>query len=122
MCNRIVLHFFTKSNMGRVKYFPPSETVFRSLFTEGVTLDRLRGGGIKDISVFKSSLPYIKGSGWLGRIALPLFKKYIAPNLLELGSNVLSDINSGSKLKSSLNSGSVTHRTILHTSFFSFFL
>ena len=88
--------------MVRVKYTPLPGSVFQSLFREGVTIDRFRGGSIGDISVFKASSPYIKGSGWFGRIALPLFKRVIAPNLLELGANVLSDVNSGSKLKSSL--------------------
>merc|ERR1711984_59547 len=37
----------------------------------------------------------------MGRIAIPFFKRIIAPNLLEFGSNFLSDITSGESAKSS---------------------
>merc|ERR1711895_293821 len=42
------------------------------------------------------------GSGWFSRIAIPILRKYIAPNLLEFGSNFLSDMVSGESPKSSL--------------------
>merc|ERR1712179_289295 len=45
--------------------------------------------------------PYIRGSGFFTRIAIPFFKRIIAPNLLEFGSNFLSDITSGESAKSS---------------------
>merc|ERR1711872_978558 len=44
----------------------------------------------------------VRGSGWFSRIAVPIIRKYIAPNLLEFGSNFLSDMALGESPKSSL--------------------
>ena len=87
--------------MVRTHYRPVDESVFRTLFKE----ERLLHGGRytdNDISVFRSATPYIRGSGWFSRIGIPLLRKYIAPNLLEFGSNVLSDITSGQSPKTSI--------------------
>ena len=87
--------------MVRAHYSPVAESVFRTLFKE----ERLLHGGRytdNDISVFRSATPYIRGSGWFSRIGIPLLRKYIAPNLLEFGSNVLSDITSGQSPKTSI--------------------
>ena len=91
---------YTKT-MVRAHYSPVAESVFRTLFKE----ERLLHGGRytdNDISVFRSATPYIRGSGWFSRIGIPLLRKYIAPNLLEFGSNVLSDITSGQSPKTSI--------------------
>ena len=86
--------------MVRTHYVPVDASVFRSLFKEESLLS---GGRIDDdISVFKPGSHYLRGSGWFSRIALPLFKNYIAPNLFEFGSNFLSDMASGESPKSSL--------------------
>ena len=87
--------------MVRAHYSPVAESVFRTLFKE----ERLLHEGrytYNDISVFRSATPYIRGSGWFSRIGIPLLRKYIAPNLLEFGSNVLSDITSGQSPKTSI--------------------
>ena len=89
--------------MVRTHYNPVDDSVFRTLFKE----ERLLHGGRytdNDISVFRSATPYIRGSGsgWFSRIGIPLLRKYIAPNLLEFGSNVLSDITSGQSPKTSI--------------------
>ena len=85
--------------MVRTGYHPVDGNVFRSLFKE----ERLLHGGryIDDIDIFRSGTPYIRGSGWFTRYAIPLFKKYIAPNLIDFGSNFLTDITSGESAKSS---------------------
>ena len=91
---------YTKT-MVRAHYSPVAESVFRTLFKE----ERLLHEGrytYNDISVFRSATPYIRGSGWFSRIGIPLLRKYIAPNLLEFGSNVLSDITSGQSPKTSI--------------------
>ena len=86
--------------MVRAHYVPVDPSVFRSLFKED---SLLHGGRIDDdISVFKPGSHYLRGSGWFSRIAVPIFKKYIAPNLFEFGSNFLSDMASGESPKSSL--------------------
>ena len=86
--------------MVRAQYVPVDASVFRSLFKED---SLLHGGRIEDdISVFKPGSAYVRGSGWFSRIAVPIFKKYIGPNLLEFGSNFLSDMASGESPKSSL--------------------
>ena len=86
--------------MVRAHYVPVDASVFRSLFKEDLLL---HGGRIDDdISVFKPGSHYLRGSGWFSRIAVPIFKKYIAPNLFEFGSNFLSDMASGESPKSSL--------------------
>ena len=86
--------------MVRAHYVPVDASVFRSLFKED---SLLHGGRIDDdISVFKPGSHYLRGSGWFSRIAVPIFKKYIAPNLFEFGSNFLSDMASGESPKSSL--------------------
>ena len=84
--------------MVRSVYVPVADHVFRALFKEERLL---HGGRYDDLSVFRSNPPYIRGSGWFTRVAIPLFKKYIAPNLIEFGSNFSSDINSGVSAKSS---------------------
>ena len=91
--------------MVKIQYIPTSETVFRTLLDNANSVKNLKGSGsVQDISYFQNSSPYIRGSGWFGRVAYPIFKKYIAPGLLDLGSKVLSDVNSGKKFKSSLKS------------------
>ena len=86
--------------MVRAHYVRVDASVFRSLFKED---SLLHGGRIDDdISVFKPGTHYLRGSGWFTRIAVPYFKKYIAPNLFEFGSNFLSDMVSGESPKSSL--------------------
>ena len=86
--------------MVRAHYVPVDPSVFRSLFKED---SLLHGGRIDDdISVFKPGSAYVRGSGWFSRIAIPILRKYIAPNLLEFGSNFLSDMASGESPKSSL--------------------
>ena len=86
--------------MVRAHYVPVDASVFRSLFKED---SLLHGGKIDDdISVFKPGTHYLRGSGWFTRIAVPISKKYIAPNLFEFGSNFLSDMVSGESPKSSL--------------------
>merc|ERR1711909_71599 len=54
-----------------------------------------------NIKIFTANSPYIRGSGFFTRIAIPFFKRIITPNLLEFGSNFLSDITSGESAKSS---------------------
>ena len=83
--------------MVRTLYTPTDEQVFRALFKQ----DRLVGGFNNDIKIFTPKSRYIRGSGWFSRTAIPLFKKFIAPNLIEFGSNFLSDITSGKSAKSS---------------------
>merc|ERR1712179_163342 len=79
-------------------YTPTGEQVFSALFKQG----RLVGGGFNDdIKIFAPKSRYIRGSGWFTRTAIPLFKKFIAPNLIDFGSNFLSDITSGKSAKSS---------------------
>merc|ERR1712082_585531 len=75
------------------------EQVFRDLFKQ----NRVLYGGIynDDIKIFTAKSPYIRGSGFFTRIAIPFFKRIIAPNLMEFGSNFLSDITSGESVKSS---------------------
>ena len=85
--------------MVQTVYTPVADHVFKTLFKEQGLLN---GGRYDDdISVFRSKTPFIRGSGWFSRVAIPLFKKYIAPNLIEFGSNFLSDISSGVSPKSS---------------------
>ena len=84
--------------MVRKLYTPTDKQVFRALFKQG----RLVGGGFNnDIKIFTPKSQYIRGSGWFSRTAIPLFKKFIAPNLIDFGSNFLSDITSGKSAKSS---------------------
>ena len=84
--------------MVRTLYTPTDEQVFSALFKQ----DRLVGGGFNDdIKIFAPKSRYIRGSGWFTRTAIPLFKKFIAPNLIDFGSNFLSDITSGKSAKSS---------------------
>ena len=84
--------------MVRTVYTPTDEHVFSALFKQG----RLVGGGFNDnIKIFAPKSHYIRGSGWFSRTAIPLFKKFIAPNLIDFGTNFLSDINSGKSAKSS---------------------
>ena len=84
--------------MVRTVYTPTDEHVFSTLFKQG----RLVGGGFNDnIKIFAPKSQYIRGSGWFSRTAIPLFKKFIAPNLIDFGTNFLSDINSGKSAKSS---------------------
>ena len=66
--------------MVQTLYTPADEQVFRALFKQG----RLIGGGFNDdIKIFAPKSPYIRGSGWFSRTAIPLFKKIIAPNLID---------------------------------------
>ena len=85
--------------MVRTQFIPFNEQVFRDLFKQ----NRVLYGGIynDDIKIFTAKSPYIRGSGFFTRIAIPLFKRIIAPNLIEFGSNFLSDITSGESAKSS---------------------
>ena len=85
--------------MVRTQFIPFNEQVFRDLFKQ----NRVLYGGIynDDIKIFTAKSPYIRGSGFFTRIAIPFFKKLIAPNLIEFGSNFLSDIASGESAKSS---------------------
>ena len=84
--------------MVQTVYTPTDEHVFTALFKQG----RLVGGGFNDnIKIFAPKSRYIRGSGWFTRTAIPLFKKFIAPNLIDFGSNFLSDITSGKSAKSS---------------------
>ena len=84
--------------MVRTLYIPTDEQVFSALFKQ----DRLVGGGFNDnIKIFAPKSRYIRGSGWFTRTAIPLFKKFIAPNLIDFGSHFLSDITSGKSAKSS---------------------
>ena len=85
--------------MVRAQYVPVDASVFRELFKHQ---SPLAGGRFEDdISVFRPDVPYIRGSGWFTRIAVPALRKYIVPNLLEFGSNFLSDMASGESPKSS---------------------
>ena len=85
--------------MVRTHYVPVDASVFRNIFKETPIL---YGGKFdEDISVFRPDQTYIRGSGWFTRIALPYFRKHIVPNLIEFGSNVLGDINSGQSAKTS---------------------
>ena len=85
--------------MVRTQFIPFDEQVFRDLFKQ----NRALYGGIynDDIKIFTANSPHIRGSGFFTRIAIPFFKRIIAPNLLEFGSNFLSDITSGESAKSS---------------------
>ena len=85
--------------MVRTLYTPVEEQVFRALFKQNT----LVGGRFNnDIKIFRPrSSPYIRGSGWFSRTAIPLFKKFIAPNLIDFGSNFLKDITKGKSAKSS---------------------
>ena len=84
--------------MVRTHYIPADEQVFRTLLKQ----DRLVGNGFNgDIKIFTPKSPYIRGSGWFSRTAIPIFKKIIAPNLIDFGSNFLRDITSGKSAKSS---------------------
>ena len=85
--------------MVRTQFIPFDEQVFRDLFKQ----NRVLYGGIynDDIKIFTAKSPYIRGSGFFTRIAIPFFKRIIAPNLMEFGSNFLSDITSGESAKSS---------------------
>ena len=85
--------------MVRTQFIPLDEQVFSELFKQ----NRVLYGGIynDDIKIFTAKSPYIRGSGFFTRIAIPLFKRIIAPNLIEFGSNFLSDITSGESAKSS---------------------
>ena len=84
--------------MVQTLYTPPDEQVFRLLFKQ----DRLVGGGLNgDIKIFTPKSPYIRGSEWFSRTAIPLFKKFIALNLIDFGSNFSKDITSGKSAKSS---------------------
>ena len=76
--------------MVRIVYIPPSQGVIRELLKSGPLI---RGGAKEDISVFIANPPHLKGSGWFGRVAIPLLKKFVLPNLLDFGSNVLSDVS-----------------------------
>ena len=85
--------------MVRTQFIPFDEQVFRDLFKQ----NRVLYGGIynDDIKIFTSNSKNIRGSGFFTRIAIPFFKRVIAPNLIEFGSNFLSDITSGESAKSS---------------------
>merc|ERR1712002_70558 len=84
--------------MVRTQFIPLDEQVFSELFKQ----NRVLYGGVynDDIKIFTAKSPYIRGSGFF-TIAIPLFKRIIAPNLIEFGSNFLSDITSGESAKSS---------------------
>ena len=85
--------------MVRTLYTPAEEQVLRSLCTQN-TLVNVRFNN--DIKIFRPrSSPYIRGSGWFSRTAIALFKKFIAPNLIDFGSNFLKDITKGKLAKSS---------------------
>ena len=89
--------------MVKIQYIPTTDADFRSLLDQANSIKNLKGSGsVQDISYFQNSSPYIRGSGWFGRVALPLFKKYVVPCLLDLGSKVLGDVQTGQKFKSSL--------------------
>merc|ERR1712033_113795 len=83
--------------MVQTQFIPLDEHVFSELFKQ----NRVLYGGIynDDIKIFTAKSPYIRGSGFFTRIAIPLFKRIIAPNLIEFGSNFLSDITSGESAK-----------------------
>ena len=84
--------------MVRTHHTPADEQVFRSLLNQ----NRLVGSGFNgDIKIFTPKSPYIRGSGWFSRTAIPIFKKIIAPNLIDFGSKFLKDITSGKSAKSS---------------------
>ena len=84
--------------MVRTLHIPADDQVFRSLLNQ----NKLVGGGFNgDIKIFTPKSPYIKGSGWFSRTAIPIFKKIIAPNLIDFGSKFLKDITSGKSAKSS---------------------
>ena len=84
--------------MVRTHYIPADEQVFRTLLKQ----DRLVGSEFNsDIKMFTPKSPYIRGSGWFSRTAIPIFKKIIAPNLIDFGSKFLKDIASGKSVKSS---------------------
>ena len=84
--------------MVRTLHIPADDQVFRSLLNQ----NKLVGGGFNgDIKIFTPKSPYIKGSGWFSRTAIPIFKKIIAPNLIDFGSKFLKDITSGKSVKSS---------------------
>ena len=85
--------------MVRTQFIPFDEQIFRDLFKQ----NRVLYGGVynDDIKIFTAKSPYIRGSGFFSRIAIPFFKRIIAPNLMEFGSNFLSDISSGESAKSS---------------------
>ena len=85
--------------MVRIVYIPPSQGVIRELLKSGPLI---RGGAKEDISVFIANPPHLKGSGWFGRVAIPLLKKFVLPNLFDFGSKVLSDVSKGEKWKTSL--------------------
>ena len=63
--------------MVRTHYIPVDEHVFRSLFNEGGIL---HGGRYNDdIRIFSAKTPYIRGSGWFSRLAIPLIKNIYRP-------------------------------------------
>merc|ERR1712033_145222 len=84
--------------MVQTQFIPLDEQVFSELFKQNRVL---YGGIYNDIKIFTAKSPYIRGSGFFTRIAIPFFKRIIAPNLIEFGSNFLSDITSGESAKSS---------------------
>ena len=83
--------------MVRTQFIPLDEQVFSELFKQ----NRVLYGGVynDDIKIFTAKSPYIRGSGFFTRIAIPFFKRIIAPNLIEFGSNFLSDITTGESAK-----------------------
>ena len=84
--------------MVRTLHIPADDQVFRTLLNQ----NKLVGSGFNgDIKIFTPKSPYIKGSGWFSRTAIPIFKKIIAPNLIDFGSKFLKDIASGKSVKSS---------------------
>ena len=84
--------------MVRTLHIPADDQVFRTLLNQ----NKLVGSGFNgDIKIFTPKSPYIKGSGWFSRTAIPIFKKIIEPNLIDFGSKFLKDIASGKSVKSS---------------------
>ena len=94
--------------MPRIIFQPLSEKDFSLLFSQENygSIKNLVGG--RNLDIFQTKKPYLRGSGLLdilgslGKLALPIIKKYILPSALNFASEVGHDIIDGRNVKSAL--------------------
>jgi len=94
----------------RAPFVPPTTEEFMVIFEQPESqIKQFRGGGVGDISVYKSYDHYRRGAGLLsflgniGKRLIPFVSKLVKPALLDFGSGVIDDMRQGNtNLRSSM--------------------
>lgn len=87
-------------------FIPPSSREFNALFLDGIS----RGGGLSDIKIFyPSSFQRARRGGGifnflsgLAKKAVPFLMRNVAPEVVSMGKNVLSDALEGRRIRETL--------------------